>query len=287
MHKIIIANLVLEPESRTLTNQFGHKVMLRPLPYEVFRLLLDQQGKSVSRDQLFNACWEGMVVTDQALTNVISNLRRNLVQLKAENVTIKTVSKIGYLLAIEQPITIVEHKNEVEPLKKQSESSSTTAINKISKKESFNKKIADAILKQLVTKPSVKSVSCCVLLIALIIVGVVHQRYVSIPHFLVSNNYEHFSVNNTDFYLLNKTKEKTDIEKIKSGIESLNLAECNANVYIRMYDSVYEDDTYSLKGYIEAKNNNRNGNYSLSQFSYDDLPNIIDEALKRAKLVCD
>ncbi|MUJ37867.1 winged helix-turn-helix domain-containing protein [Aliivibrio fischeri] len=285
MHKIIIANLVLEPESRTLTNQFGHKVMLRPLPYEVFRLLLDQQGKSVSRDQLFNVCWEGMVVTDQALTNVISNLRRNLVQLKAENVTIKTVSKIGYLLAIEQPITIVENTNEIAPLKKQSEPS--FVINKIDKKEAFNRQTVDAILKQLLTKPSFKSVSCCVLLVAMIIVGVVHQRYISIPHFLVSNNYEHFSVNNTDFYLLNKTKEKTDIEKIKSGIESLNLAECNANVYIRMYDSVYEDDTYSLKGYIEAKNNNRNGNYSLSQFSYDDLPNIIGEALKRAKLVCD
>ncbi|MUK93688.1 transcriptional regulator [Aliivibrio fischeri] len=285
MHKIIIANLVLEPESRTLTNQFGHKVMLRPLPYEVFRLLLDQQGKSVSRDQLFNVCWEGMVVTDQALTNVISNLRRNLVQLKAENVTIKTVSKIGYLLAIEQPITIVENTNEIAPLKKQSEPSSVA--NKIKKKEAFNRKTADAILKQLLTKPSVKSVSCCFFLVAMIIVGVVYQRYISIPHFLVSNNYDHFSVNNTDFYLLNKTKEKTDIEKIKSGIESLNLAECNANVYIRMYDSVYEDDTYSLKGYIEAKNNNRNGNYSLSQFSYDDLPNIIGEALKRAKLVCD
>ncbi|MUJ23084.1 winged helix-turn-helix domain-containing protein [Aliivibrio fischeri] len=285
MHKIIIANLVLEPESRTLTNQFGHKVMLRPLPYEVFRLLLDQQGKSVSRDQLFNVCWEGMVVTDQALTNVISNLRRNLVQLKAENVTIKTVSKIGYLLAIEQPITIVENTNEIAPLKKQSESSSVT--NKVDKKEAFNRKAADAILKQLWTKPSFKSVGCCFLLVAMIIVGVVHQRYISIPHFLVSNNYEHFSVNNTDFYLLNKTKEKTDIEKVKTGIESLNLAECNANVYIRMYDSVYEDDTYSLKGYIEAKNNNRNGNYSLSQFSYDNLPNIIGEALKRAKLVCD
>lgn len=145
MHKIIIANLVLEPESRTLTNQFGHKVMLRPLPYEVFRLLLDQQGKSVSRDQLFNVCWEGMVVTDQALTNVISNLRRNLVQLKAENVTIKTVSKIGYLLAIEQPITIVENTNEIVPLKKQSESSSVT--NKINKKEAFNRKTADVIFK--------------------------------------------------------------------------------------------------------------------------------------------
>ncbi|OCH39106.1 winged helix-turn-helix domain-containing protein [Aliivibrio fischeri] len=285
MHKIIIANLVLEPESRTLTNQFGHKVMLRPLPYEVFRLLLDQQGKSVSRDQLFNVCWEGMVVTDQALTNVISNLRRNLVQLKAENVTIKTVSKIGYLLAIEQPITIVENTNEIAPLKKQSEPSSVAY--EINKKEAFNRKTADAILKQLLTKPSLKSVSCCFLLVAMIIVGVVHQRYISIPHFLVSNNYEHFSVNNTDFYLLNKTKEKTDIEKVKTGIESLNLAECNANVYIRMYDSVYEDDTYSLKGYIEAKNNNRNGNYSLSQFSYDNLPNIIGEALKRAKLVCD
>ncbi|MDN3686059.1 winged helix-turn-helix domain-containing protein [Vibrio sinaloensis] len=52
------------------------KIILRPLPYEVLLLLL-QRDEPVSREELFAHCWQGMVVTDQALTNVISGLRRN------------------------------------------------------------------------------------------------------------------------------------------------------------------------------------------------------------------
>lgn len=67
----------------------------------------------------------------------------------------------------------------------------------------------------------------------------------------------------------------------------MGLKECNADVYIRMYESAYEDDVLSLRGYMLSKNSNRNGNYALSQFSHQELPNIIENAVMRAKLICD
>ncbi len=47
-------------------------------------MLLLQKNEPVSREELFETCWEGLVVTDQALTNVVSGLRRNLLSLKAQ-----------------------------------------------------------------------------------------------------------------------------------------------------------------------------------------------------------
>lgn len=55
----------------------------------------------VSREELFKTCWEGLVVTDQVLTNVVSGLRRNLLSLKAQNAEIKTISKVGYFIQTE------------------------------------------------------------------------------------------------------------------------------------------------------------------------------------------
>ncbi|HGY9608469.1 winged helix-turn-helix domain-containing protein [Vibrio harveyi] len=64
-------------------------------------MLLLQKNEPVSREELFETCWEGLVVTDQALTNVVSGLRRNLLSLKAQNAEIKTISKVGYFIQAE------------------------------------------------------------------------------------------------------------------------------------------------------------------------------------------
>ncbi|CED71168.1 putative transcriptional regulator [Aliivibrio wodanis] len=288
MKKIIIANLTLDPETRTLINHVGQTIILRPLPYNVFTLLLEQKGQSVSRDQLFNKCWEGSVVTDQALTNVISGLRQNLTQLQANGITLKTVSKIGYLLTIDEEASVTSHQEKT---------------NELSSKESNNTQMADPALnhnKKAVMEDALVSVhqhisvqrfiaSVLITLCLLIAIGGVYWygKASSIPHFLVKSDYQHFEISNTDFYLLNKTKESMNVTEIKSQLESLPLTTCHADMYIRIYRSVYDDDIYSLKGYMMAKNSHRNGNYTLSQFSFDELPIVITEALKRAKRICE
>ncbi|WP_122035177.1 winged helix-turn-helix domain-containing protein [Aliivibrio sp. EL58] len=287
MQKIIIANLILDPETRTLINQVGEAIILRPLPYNVLVLLLDRKEQSVSRDQLFDGCWEGAVVTDQALTNVISGLRRNFVQLKAVGIEIKTVSKIGYLLTIDAEYPVVAHQ---EPLN--SLLSKKADLNQISELLSNNESKKEvpkqALIRQgILVKPSIASVLVALCLVVTIAVVYWNQTRLSLPHFLMKDNYQHFDINNTDYYLLNKTRKQLDVDLIQSQLESMELAECNAEVYIRIYDSAYEDDTYSLRGFMLSKSSSRNGNYALSQFSHQDLPKIMANALTRAKLICD
>lgn len=288
MQKIIIANLILDPETRTLINQVGEAIILRPLPYNVLVLLLDRKEQSVSRDQLFDGCWEGAVVTDQALTNVISGLRRNFVQLKAVGIEIKTVSKIGYLLTIDAEYPVDVHQ---EPLKNSllSKKADVSQIPELlSNNESKKEVTKRALIRQgILVKPSIVSVLVALCLVVAIAGVYWNQTRLSLPHFLMKDNYQHFDINNTDYYLLNKTRKQLDVDLIKSQLESMELAECNAEVYIRIYDSAYEDDTYSLRGFMLSKSSSRNGNYALSQFSHQDLPKIMANALTRAKLICD
>ncbi|MGR6833849.1 winged helix-turn-helix domain-containing protein [Aliivibrio wodanis] len=287
MQKIIIANLILEPETRTLINQVGEAIILRPLPYNVLMLLLDRKEQSVSRDQLFDGCWEGVVVTDQALTNVISGLRRNLTELQACGITIKTVSKIGYLLTIDAEDPVVVHQEPFNPLlSKKVDVSQIPEL--LSNNESKKEVTKQTLIRQgILVKPSIVSVLVALCLVVAIAGVYWNQTRLSLPHFLMKDNYQHFDINNTDYYLLNKTRKQLDVDLIKSQLESMKLAECNAEVYIRIYDSAYEDDTYSLRGFMLSKSSSRNGNYALSQLSQQDLPKIMANALTRAKLICD
>lgn len=287
MQKIIIANLILEPETRALTNHVGQTIILRPLPYNVLMLLLEQKEQSVSRDQLFNACWEGVVVTDQALTNVISGLRRNLVQLKATGIEIKTVSKIGYLLSIDNEYPVTGDQEQLNLLR--SKKDDISQIPELPSNKNNNQEVTKQALicQAILVKPSIASVLVALCLLVTIAGVYWNQTRLSLPHFLMKESYQHFDINRTDFYLLNKTRENLDVDLIKSQLELMELAECNADVYIRMYDSAYEDDTYSLRGFMISKSSSRNGNYALSQFSHQDLPKIIADAMNRAKLICD
>ncbi|GLR74182.1 winged helix-turn-helix domain-containing protein [Aliivibrio sifiae] len=305
MQKIIVANLVLEPETRTLRNTTGEVITLRPLPYSVFTLLLEQKGNCLDRDYLFDVCWEGAVVTDQALTNVISSLRRNLVKLKAQGIEIKTVSKVGYLLLVDDtfsipddflvqevdkeiPITVSENTPSILPSVENipTFTASADAPTATGKSEVM---VSNALRFRhfWLTKPSLISVLLSLSLLLLIVFVYQYKAVSSVPHFLVKDHYQHFKINNTDIYLRNKTRKPVNIEEMKEKLAALNPAECNAEVYIRMYDSAYDDDVSSLRGYISAKNSNRNANYSLSQFSYHDLPMIIAKSFNRAKLICE
>ncbi|MEF1230828.1 winged helix-turn-helix domain-containing protein, partial [Vibrio fortis] len=66
-------------------------------------MLIKNDGLAVSRDELFAQCWTGCIVSDQALTNVISNIRQTLLRLRAEGVEVLTVNKVGYRFCITEP----------------------------------------------------------------------------------------------------------------------------------------------------------------------------------------
>ena len=71
-----------------------NEIALRPKTFAVLRHLVDNSGRLVSKDELFAAVWPNLVVTDDALVQSISELRRALGNDGAR--LIRTVPRRGY-----------------------------------------------------------------------------------------------------------------------------------------------------------------------------------------------
>jgi adenylate cyclase len=81
-----------------LADQDG-EIALRPKSFEVLRFLVSNAGRLVSRDEVLEAIWPGVTVTEESLTQCISEIRTALGE--SGQRMIKTVPKRGYLFAVE------------------------------------------------------------------------------------------------------------------------------------------------------------------------------------------
>jgi DNA-binding winged helix-turn-helix (wHTH) protein len=73
------------------------EVTLRPKTFEVLRFLVENAGRLVSRDEVLDAVWRNVTVTEESLTHCVSEIRQALGD--AEQRVIKTVPRRGYLFA--------------------------------------------------------------------------------------------------------------------------------------------------------------------------------------------
>jgi DNA-binding winged helix-turn-helix (wHTH) protein len=74
----------------------GEPVELSNRYFDALALLLAEQGKLVSKDRFMEEVWSGIPVTDEALTQCIKTLRRQLGDDAAKPRYIETVPKHGY-----------------------------------------------------------------------------------------------------------------------------------------------------------------------------------------------
>lgn len=86
----------LDCERGTLIGDSGD-VALRPKSFDVLRFLVENAGRLVSRDEVLDTIWRGMTVTEESLTQCVSELRQALGD--SDQRLIKTVPKRGYLFA--------------------------------------------------------------------------------------------------------------------------------------------------------------------------------------------
>lgn len=84
----------------------------------LFQLLLSSENQKVSRETLLSKIWEGRVVSDDSLTNLVSQTRSRLKQISSTNI-IRTLPKKGY--AIQGIVELVDDVTEG-PQKKQNNS---------------------------------------------------------------------------------------------------------------------------------------------------------------------
>ena len=76
----------------------GEEVKLRPKAFDVLRYLVDHQGRLVSRDELHDAIWGTAVVTDDAVTQCLIDVRRALSD--SSHSIIRTIPRRGYVVEL-------------------------------------------------------------------------------------------------------------------------------------------------------------------------------------------
>src|SRR5262245_55233886 len=95
----------LDPRERTL-RQGDAAIELNSRYLDALALLVREQGKLVPKDRFLEEVWAGVPVTDEALTQCISALRRQLGDDAARPRFIETVPKHGYRFIA--PVTWIE-----------------------------------------------------------------------------------------------------------------------------------------------------------------------------------
>ena len=76
----------------------GIDVKLRPKSFGVLRVLIERRGELLTKDELLNAVWGHVVVTDGALTQCLIDVRRAIGDESQQ--MIKTVPRRGYIFDV-------------------------------------------------------------------------------------------------------------------------------------------------------------------------------------------
>lgn len=86
---------VLDPADRRLTRD-GVPVDLNARYLDALALMAREPGKLITKDRFLDEVWQGVPVTDEALTQCIRTLRKQLGDDAARPRFIETVTKHGY-----------------------------------------------------------------------------------------------------------------------------------------------------------------------------------------------
>ena len=101
---IVLGPLHVDPPARRISaGTRGQKI--EPRAMRVLVALGEVPGRVLSRDQLLEQCWDGQIVTDNAVTRVISILRHGFAELVGDAVKIETIAKVGFRLVCKGAVT--------------------------------------------------------------------------------------------------------------------------------------------------------------------------------------
>ncbi len=110
-HKIAgyrCGDFFLDVQNRQLSRS-GKALALNSKYFEVLHLLVRHHGQLVEKQRIFDEVWQGVIVTDAALTQCIKDIRKQLGDEVAQPRYIKTVPKHGYVFI--GPVSAVAETN--------------------------------------------------------------------------------------------------------------------------------------------------------------------------------
>jgi TolB-like protein len=100
--RLQIAGLTLDLRRDELRDATGARIDLRNRSFGVLRYLATNAGRVVSKDELLGANWPGVTVTEDSLTQCISEIRRLLGEPGRD--LIRTVPRRGYMISPPEPV---------------------------------------------------------------------------------------------------------------------------------------------------------------------------------------
>lgn len=95
-----LGDVSVSPSRRRVEGPAG-AVQVEPRTMQVFLILLDAAGKVVTRDTLFDQCWGGAMVGDDALNRAIGKVRRIADETAPGVFSIETIPRTGYRLTVD------------------------------------------------------------------------------------------------------------------------------------------------------------------------------------------
>ena len=92
-----LGTVEVRPSTREIVGPDGAEIV-EPRVMQVLVALTSAGGAILSRDDLIQACWEGRIVSENAIDRVISRLRRLAEGVAGGSFRIETITKVGYRL---------------------------------------------------------------------------------------------------------------------------------------------------------------------------------------------
>ena len=265
-HKSNITDqIVINNKMRTITQTLSDTtISMRPLPFKVLVYLLEHQGQCISREELFEECWQGVLVTDQSLTNTISYIRKVIKNLNTDELKLKTISKKGYSLSVTQnkqpqassaPQT--ENRDVLEAMPENDILGDALGVGVEVEVEKSAYHQQQPINEEQVNPrfPHQFAISLCALWFGIILVAYyfIHYNNEQAP-FLNKENYQPYQFGSATLYLSDDSQKVSSTE-MKAYINGLELAQCNVkSIYIRVSNSAYRDNIASMYAFVFTNN---------------------------------
>src|SRR5271154_5112934 len=96
METLRFGNLVLDIGRGSLRDGDGTEIALRPKSLDLLLMLARNPGRVISRDDLFDAVWPNVTVTEDSIAQCVRDVRRAIGD--PEGRVLRTIVKRGYCL---------------------------------------------------------------------------------------------------------------------------------------------------------------------------------------------
>src|SRR5689334_20968685 len=97
-----VGTVRVHPATRQVEH-LGRKDTLEPRVMQALVALFRAQGEIVTRDELIERCWEGRIVTDDAINRVLSRIRHVASGIGEGSFAVETIARVGYRITQADP----------------------------------------------------------------------------------------------------------------------------------------------------------------------------------------